>query len=79
MAKTTAKKSTDFTDRIPTLTEIVAEPVLDLFPPLQAPTKPIAKTEPTLPKDLLQTIEQMVYKALSRQLAPLSKEISAEI
>jgi hypothetical protein len=77
------KKATDPADRIPTLTEIVAEaaPAAALAP-VETPSKtakpPVAKA-PELPKDLVQTVERLVYKALYRQLPPLSKEISTEI
>lgn len=86
MSKSPSKKSADYAERIPTLTEIVSgpEPVLD--PPPVAATEPPAKpvkNPPSLaaglPKDLAQTVERMVYKALYRQLPALSKEIGAEI
>lgn len=83
MSKPAGKKSSDYADRIPTLTDIVsrAEPVLD--PPPAAVTESPAKTAPAqaveLPKDLAETVERMVYKALYRQLPGLSKEIGTEI
>lgn len=86
MSKPAGKKSSDYADRIPTLTDIVsrAEPVLDPPPAAvtESPAK-IAKTAPAqaveLPKDLAETVERMVYKALYRQLPGLSKEIGTEI
>ncbi len=80
------KKSADLADRIPTLTEIVvgfapaisAEEAEAVKTPAKTTKPPAAKT-PELPKDLAQTVERLVYKALYRQLPPLSKEISAEI
>lgn len=77
MSKPANKKSGDYADRIPTLTEIVALP----NPPSAAVPLPAATPSPPkeLPKDLAVTVERMVYKALYRQLAPLSKEISADI
>jgi hypothetical protein len=83
MNKTTNKKSIHPQDRIPTLTEIVGmpdrpAPEHTLTPP--APDK-TAKTPAAgeLPKDLTETVERLVYKALYRQLPALSKEIGAEI
>jgi hypothetical protein len=86
MSKAGNKKSPDFADRIPTLTEIVSrpEPLLDPPPPIVAESAAkAAKTPPAktaeLPKDLPETVERMVYKALYRQLPTLSKEIGVEI
>jgi hypothetical protein len=81
------KKAADPADRIPTLTEIVAEAALaDAISPVVASVETPSKTAktpaakaPELPKDLVQTVERLVYKALYRQLPPLSKEISTEI
>lgn len=84
MSKPANKKSTDHADRIPTLTEIVssAEPLLEPSIPVEGPAKaaktPVVKAS-ELPKDLAPALERLVYKTLYRQLAPLSKEISAEI
>jgi hypothetical protein len=94
MNKAANKKVTDYADRIPTLTDIVPRPQPALAPdpdPAPAPVLPAmeevpskaAKTPPVkaseLPKDMAQTVERLVYKALYRQLPALSKEISAEI
>jgi hypothetical protein len=90
MNKAANKKATDYADRIPTLTDIAPRPVPS---PASNPTPvlPAAEEVPTkaakapavkaseLPKDMAQTVERMVYKALYRQLPALSKEISGEI
>jgi hypothetical protein len=91
MNKAASKKAADYADRIPTLTDIVPgpEPSLDadptpaaIIPAVEAPAKaakaPAVKAS-ELPKDLAQTVDRLVYKALYRQLPALSKEISAEI
>ena len=84
MNKAANKKSIDPADRIPTLTEIVGtsdrpvlEPTLATPPASDKAPKPAAAGE--LPKDLAETVERLVYKALYRQLPALSKEIGAEI
>ncbi|HEX5057265.1 MAG TPA: hypothetical protein VFX02_12315 [Gammaproteobacteria bacterium] len=84
MNKATNKKSIDPSDRIPTLTEIVGtsdRPVLE--PSLAAPPAPDKAAKASaggdLPKDLAETVDRLVYKALYRQLPALSKEIGAEI
>lgn len=86
MSKSAGKKSSDYADRIPTLTDIVSRPEPVLPPPPAAVTEAPAKTAksspaqaPELPKNLAETVERMVYKALYRQLPGLSKEIGAEI
>jgi hypothetical protein len=89
MNKAANKKATDYADRIPTLTDIVPRPVpppasdpSPVLPAAEVPTKaakaPTVKTS-ELPKDMAQTVERLVYKALYRQLPALSKEISGEI
>lgn len=86
MSKPVNKKPAEYADRIPTLTEIVSRPE-SLPPPLPAattePATKTAKAPPAkateLPKNLAETVERMVYKALYRQLPGLSKEIGAEI
>jgi hypothetical protein len=91
MNKAANKKATDYADRIPTLTDIVPRPEPSLgtdptpaaaIPALETPAK--AAKAPTvkaseLPKDMAQTVERLVYKALYRELPALSKEISVEI
>jgi hypothetical protein len=84
MNKAANKKSSDTADRIPTLTEIVGtpnrtalEPVLEASP--ASDKAPKTTTAGELPKDLAETVERLVYKALYRQLPALSKEIGAEI
>jgi hypothetical protein len=93
MNKAANKKATDYADRIPTLTDIVPRPepspaaAPDPTPapaipreesPARATKAPAVKAS-ELPKDLAQTVDRLVYKALYRQLPALSKEISAEI
>jgi hypothetical protein len=93
MNKAANKKATDYADRIPTLTEIVPRPEPSLGPdsvpaaaaiptveaaPVKAAKAPAIKAS-ELPKDMAQTVERLVYKALYRQLPALSKEISNEI
>src|SRR5688572_30100530 len=92
MNKAANKKATDYADRIPTLTDIVPRPVPSpASNPTPTPVLPAAEEIPTkaakapavkaseLPKDMAQTVERLVYKALYRQLPALSKEISGEI